>query len=129
MLANKKISVDEAERLISLIQPETKNKSEEVASSPKYLHVVLKPTADAQTDSSENVNVRVPMSFLRAGIKLTSLIPASAYEQVNSVLKERGIDFDVRSIKPENIQELFYALNDIEVDIQNGAKHLHIYTE
>jgi len=73
--------------------------------------------------------VRVPVALIRAGIKFTSLIPAEASDQVNEALKEKGIDFDVRNLKPEDLEELLMALHDFEVDIQNGQEKVHVYVE
>ncbi len=57
------------------------------------------------------------MSLIRAGIKLTSLIPSEARDKVNLALHEKGIDFDERNLKPEEIEELIGALSDLEVDV------------
>jgi len=70
----------------------------------------------------DRVNVRVPMSLIRAGIKLTSLIPSEARDKVDLALQEKGFDFDMRHMKPEEIEELIGALSDLEVDVitKNG---------
>jgi len=124
MLAEKKISVDDAYRLLSVIdstesgQESTSKAGAAAKAKPKYLRVTVLP--DAEHEHSQNVdrvNVRVPMSLIRAGIKLTSLIPAEARDKVNGALREKGIDFDVRNIKPEDIEELIGALSDLEVDV------------
>jgi hypothetical protein len=60
------------------------------------------------------------MSLIRAGIKLTSLIPPEAMEKVNGALKEKGINFDVRSVKAEDIEELIGALGELEVDVMSA---------
>jgi len=131
MLAEKKISVDEAERLITLLPPETDR--EEVKTTKKnlkYLRVSIKPTAEhSGSPESETVNIRVPIALLRAGMKLASIIPPRAYSQMDESLKEKGIDFDLRNLSPENIEELILALNDLEVDIQDGKQSVHVYAE
>jgi hypothetical protein len=55
-------------------------------------------------------------------MKLTSIITPSAFDQVDSSLKEKGIDFDLRNIKPENIEELINALGDLEIDVESKNK-------
>jgi hypothetical protein len=131
MLAEKKISVDEAERLIALIQSDSspgENKERKIP--PRYLRVLIKPTTSGtKPGECENVNIRVPMALLRAGIKLASIIPPSAYNQMDSALKEKGIEFDLRSIKPENIDELIAAFDDLEVNIQSDKQDVRIYAE
>jgi predicted TIM-barrel fold metal-dependent hydrolase len=57
------------------------------------------------------------------------LIPPEAYNEVDEKLKNRGIQFDLRNMKPENVEELIQALNDLEVDIQGGREKVRVYTE
>jgi hypothetical protein len=131
MLAAKKISVDEAERLMALTQDETASSGAKSSkNSPRYLRVLIKPTTDSgECGECETVNVRVPMSLLRAGIKLTSLIPPAAYNDVNCALKEKGLNFDLRDIKPENLEEIIGALGELEVTIQDGKQDVRVYAE
>jgi hypothetical protein len=131
MLAEKKISVDEALRLLSLVKPEAGAAAREPGegkSSPKYLHVTVTPAAGAQ-GSADQVNVRVPMSLIRAGVKFTSLIPPDVYQHMDESLKEKGVNFDLRKISPENIEELVAALVDLEVDIHNGKESVRVFAE
>jgi Fe-S-cluster formation regulator IscX/YfhJ len=130
MLAEGKISADEAQKLLAAIGTE----SDEARSTPprdaKYLRVVVVPDPDSpKSEDVKRINVRIPISLIRAGIKFTSLIPADASEQVNEALKEKGIDFDVRNLKPEDLEELITALHDLEVDVQSGQEKVHVYVE
>ena len=131
MLADKKISVDEAERLMSLVQPESAAfAGQPVKKTPKYLRVLIEPVGDNQNCNEKgNVNVRVPMALLRAGIRLASIIPPNAYNDVDSALKEKGIHVDLRDIKPEHIEELIAALSDLEVNIEDNKSKVHVYAE
>jgi hypothetical protein len=130
MLAENKINADEAYRLLSAIDSreteqrdsdrESQSKSETaIKGKPKYLRVTVTP-GNNHTDPAhaDRVNVRVPMSLIRAGIKLTALIPPDALDKANKALKEKGINFDVRSIKTEDIEELIDALGDMQVDVE-----------
>ena len=124
MLAEKKISTDEAYRLLGALdsggaeQPAAPKAETETLAKPKYLRVTVMPKEGADPDHADRVNVRVPMSLVRAGIKLTSLIPNDAMDKVNDALREKGIKFDVRSIKQEDIEELVNALGELEVDVE-----------
>ena len=124
MLAQNKISADEAYRLLNVIESgESGHESTSKASTggkekAKYLRVTVMPDAEHEHSANvDRVNVRVPMSLIRAGIKLTSLIPPEARDKVNGALREKGIDFDVRNVKPEDLEELIKALSDLEVDV------------
>jgi hypothetical protein len=124
MLAQDKISVDDAYRLLNVIESgedggESAGKAEPtVKEKAKYLRVTVLPDSEnEQSGNVDRVNVRVPMSLIRAGIKLTSLIPPEARDKVNGALRDKGIDFDVRNVKPEDLEELVEALSDLEVDV------------
>jgi hypothetical protein len=124
MLAENKISADDAYRLLSAIDSgeggrEGATRAETAArGKAKYLRVTVLPDPEAEkTGNYDRVNIRVPMSLIRAGIKLTSLIPSEARDKVNLALHEKGIDFDERNMKPEDIEELIGALSDLEVDV------------
>lgn len=131
MLAQNKITADDAYRLLSAInggegRREGTSKEETAAKhKAKYLRVTVLPDPESERSGNyDRVNIRVPMSLIRAGIKLTSLIPSEARDKVNGALREKGIDFDVRNMKPEDIEELIGALSDLEVDVvsKNGEK-------
>jgi hypothetical protein len=131
MMAEKKITADEALRLLDALDtgssaPSKPEGGEQVKTKPKYLRVTVTPGENGtighgnlfQDGNVGRVNVRVPMSLIRAGVKLTSLIPPDAVDKANNALREKGINFDIRSIKPENLDEIVDALGDMEVDIE-----------
>jgi hypothetical protein len=129
MLAQNKISADDAYRLLSAIdggesRREGTDKAETaVKGKAKYLRVTVLPNPEKERSGNyDRVNVRVQMSLIRAGIKLTSLIPSEARDKVDLALQEKGFDFDMRHMKPEEIEELIGALSDLEVDVitKNG---------
>jgi hypothetical protein len=66
------------------------------------------------------VNVRVPMQLLRAGVRLASLIPAQAHDQLDEALSKHGVPITLSQIKPENLEELIDHLEDLTVDV-NGT--------
>ena len=137
MLADKKISVEDAYRLLSVIDsegggPESAPRAEpETKKRPKYLRVSVAPDPEREgTEHLDRVNVRVPMSLIRAGIKLTSLIPPEALDKVNGALKEKGVNFDVRSVKHEDIEDLIEALGELEVDVMSSkGEKVKVYVE
>jgi hypothetical protein len=137
MLAKNKISADDAYRLLSAVDDgegrrESTGRPETAAKSKaKYLRVTVLPNPENERSGScDRVNIRVPMSLIRAGIKLTSLIPTEARDKVNLALHEKGIDFDVRNMKPEDIEDLIGALSDLEVDVvSKNGESVRVFVE
>lgn len=124
MLAEGKISADEAERLIAAMEapPSFSTFSDSGSSTatktrPKYLRVVVDSEDDGGHDGPTKVNVRVPMQLLRAGVRLAGLIPAQALNRANHAMQEKGVPIDLSQIKPENLEELVEQLNDLTVDV------------
>ena len=142
MLAQNKISADEAYRLLSVVDSReserdsegrdtTGDKGQGIKTKPKYLRVTVTPSEqNTEPEHIGRVNVRIPMSLIRAGIKLTSLIPPEARDKVNGALRERGMDFDVRNLKPEDLEEIIGALSDLEVDIVSSeGERVKVFVE
>jgi len=124
MLAEKKINADEAYRLLSALEPEgsapegAPRTETPPKAKPKYLRCsVISGHGDEHGGKGGHINVRVPMTLIRSGVKLTSLLPREAREKVTSALEEKGIDFDMRNVKPEDLDELVEALSELEVKI------------
>jgi len=134
MLAEGKIAVDEAERLLSLVSPEgesagSSQQTEKSRPQAKYLRVCVEPDEGAGEDHAERVNIRVPMALIRAGVKLATLIPNSAADSVNKELKKKGINFDISTFKAEDLESLVDALQDLEVDVEDGRHKVRVFVE
>jgi hypothetical protein len=141
MLAAGKITADEAERLLSALEPdpvaysgESRDTSTKGAASSgaqkahaKYLRVLVEADESMTGMKGQTtVNVRVPMQLLRAGVRLASLIPAQAHDQLDQALNRHGFPMTLSQIKPENLEELIDHLEDLTVDVEgtegNGTK-------
>ena len=135
MLSAGQITAEEAERLIAALEkgspsvaagdsaePTTKAR-------PKYLRVLVEAQEQDHGDGPTKVNVRVPMQLLRAGVKLTSLIPAQARDQVNVALRKQGVQFDLNQIKPENLEEIIDQIGDLTVDVDDKHAKVRVFCE
>ncbi len=126
MLSNGKISVEEATALLSKLQ-DTESIDDEIIESesgevrkraPKYLRVVV------DSANGDKVNVRVPMSLLKTGIKLSALLPGNAAEQMSS----HG--FDLSQLSMLDGDELIEALSDLQVDVDSAdGDKVRVFTE
>ena len=134
MLAEGKIGVEEAERLLSLVSPEDESagsdgKTKKSRPQVKYLRVCVERGDDAGEDDTERVNIRVPMALIRAGVKLAALIPTAAVASMNKELKKKGVEFDIGTFKAEDVEALIDALQDLEVDVQGGHGKVRVFVE
>jgi len=136
MLAEKKISIDEAERLLTVIgQPDggetgASDTIQVSKSLPKYLRVVVTPGLDQDTQAkAEHINIRVPLALIRAGMKFTAFIPQDEANRVNEALQSKGLDFDIRNLGKEGVEELIEALRDLEVNVDSNEGKVRIYAE
>lgn len=156
MLATGKISVDEAQHLLSLVgaekndAPSGESPRNSARPVPKYLYVVVEPKAGAHPrpgrgfgpseppsppgvptghDYNARVHVRVPFGLIRAGMKFTSLMPSDVSDRVNQAMKDKGINFDMRHIKDEDIEELIGALCASEINVESDYETVRVYAE
>jgi hypothetical protein len=130
MLAEGKITADEAERLIeALAREQPAGTAAQGKARPKYLRVVVNAEDGGAGDGPSRINVRVPLQLLRAGVRLTSLIPPQALIQVNAQLAKSGVPIDLTQLKPQHIEDLVEHLDDIIVDIDDPTSKVKVFCE
>jgi hypothetical protein len=141
LLAAGKVTAEEAERLIAALEdsPSPSNGASSGDAQPKpktkakYLRVLVE--ADESMTGMKGpttVNVRVPMQLLRAGVRLASLIPPKAHEQLDEALSRQGVPLTLSQIKPENLEELIDHLEDLTVDVngkEGNATKVRVFCE
>jgi hypothetical protein len=126
MLAQGKITADQAERLLAALEREPAGETRR-NDKVKYLRVVVDAMDDV--DGPTKVNVRVPMQLLRAGVKLTSIIPPRARTEVNEALRREGIDVDIGKLTPESLEDIVEQLRDLQVDVDHERAKVRIFCE
>ncbi|MBE0431489.1 MAG: hypothetical protein IBX67_06655 [Dehalococcoidia bacterium] len=134
MLADSKIDVEEASRLLSALQTEGSAPEDagevRTKAKPRYLRVTVGPgPGHEHDDEAEHVKVRLPMSLIRSGIRLSSLLPEGARDKVDDALHEKGIDLGMRNLKPEELDELIEALGELEVDVASDKEVVKVFVE
>jgi hypothetical protein len=140
MLADGKISVEEAQRLLALmksgreIENDKPDAGQKTKSNPRFMHVVVEPKEGVARENGKHrhhgkVNVRVPLGLIRAGIKLATLIPPDAAEHVDKAFKEKGFSFDVRRLKEEDLAAMVDALQESEINVETDYETVKINAE
>ena len=120
MLAEGKITADDAERLLDklALPAESATPDEAPASAPngvkKFLRVIVeRPLGD-------DINVRVPLNFVRSGVSLVGILPPKVLDK----LAEEGIDPQLFS---RHTRE---ALDMLHVDMQTkSGKRVRVFAE
>ena len=126
MMAAGKITSEDAERLLDKLHavaelpannaPENHD-STGPSAARKYLRVVV-------TGAGKDVNMRVPLSFVRAGVGLIGVLPVDVAQK----LGEKGIDLDSLSRLADD--KLPGVLNALDIEIDKGSgKHVRIFCE
>ena len=125
MLAMGKITADEADSLLDALgtpaagptraEEPTAEASDwptgpSATGTPRFLYVKVM--------GEDKVDVKVPLGLLRAGLKLTSLIPPQAMDQINESMGEAGMSIDFNNLKPQDIDDIVESLREMEINIE-----------
>jgi len=138
MLAKGKINVAEAGQLLAAIghseaeKPARKGDdatASEQARKPKYLRVVVQSGGDVEDGKGENVNIRIPLVLLRAGLNLASIIPPVAQSKVTAALADKGINLNVAELTPEVVEQFVEGIGDLSVDVQDQDETVRVFCE
>ncbi|MBO3679239.1 hypothetical protein [Streptomyces sp. NEAU-YJ-81] len=132
MLAEGKITADEAERLIEALEREQPETPPGTTSRPKARAKYLRVVMDAEDDTGggpTRLNVRIPLQLLRAGVRLTTLLPPAAITKVNAELDRAGVPIDLAELKPQHLDDLIDHLDDVIVDLDDPGSKMQVYCE
>lgn len=127
MLSKGKLTVEEAEQLLRAVGPAAEPPSADDASGAgeprraRWLHV----TVDKNTDGGRKreVNVRIPASLVRAGMRLGALIPGSEAGFV------AGASGKLAKIDAKQLEELLSSMGEMTVDVENGKAQVRLWCE
>jgi len=134
LLAQGKITVEDADRLLRAMTAEEPRRQDEAgapaAERPQLRWVriaVHKAAKDGHRD--KDVNIRVPIAIVKSGMRLGALIPGMAGEQVSARLRERGLDIDFSKLDAAAIEEVLKELGETNIEIESGKSQVRITCE
>jgi hypothetical protein len=126
MLADGKLNADEAERLLAALEtgdpaaPEISECCSDSSQKPKFLHILVK-------DGRDNVDIKIPIMLVKAGMKLGSLVPEKARGKLEGHLGNKGLGIDLNQLNSENIDSIIKALMESSIDIDSDKEKVRIY--
>lgn len=139
MLAEGKITAAEADTLLDAVAPAADAtdgpdtsadwpKGPSATGTPKFMYVKIISAKSEDSAGGDKVDVKIPLSLLRAGLKLTSLIPPQAMDQISESMGEHGMSFDFNNLKPEDIKEIVENLDELEINIESAdGDHIRVF--
>ena len=125
MLSQGKVSVQEAEQLLQAVAgtPTTDQKPVD----PKYFRIlVTKPAMDGK--KAENVNIRVPISVVRGGLRLSALFPGILGKK--KIQLHNGTELDLSNVTYADLEAMIKDIGELSVDVDDEeGKHVRIRCE
>jgi hypothetical protein len=133
LLAQGKITVDEAEKLLAAIAgasaaANATPTNDEQTAKPRYLRIAVHKRG-TDRHAEKDVAIRVPVSIVRSGMRLAAIIPGLAGQHVSSRLRDRGIDLDLEKIDPAMIDALLRDFGELNIDVDSGRAQVRITCE
>lgn len=128
MLSEGTITTTEAERLLTALEAgePAPNAAARPKTKAKYLRLAVEYMDNGEPG---RVNIRVPLALLRAGVRLTALVPPQALERANAEMAKSGIPFDLTQLKPDELEELVNHLDEVIVDIDSADAQVRVFSE
>jgi hypothetical protein len=138
LLAQGKVTVDEADQLLRAIGMKSQSQSQSNAAPPKpdeserpkprFILINVHKLANERRPA-EDINIRVPFAIVRGGLRLGALIPGFSPEKVSARLRERGLNLDFSTMGPAAIETLLADMGELNIDVDGGKQQVRITCE
>jgi len=124
MLSSGKITVQEAEQLLQAVtvpaaDERNAEKNAEKKAEPKYFRILVnKPARDGK--KAENVNIKVPMTVVRGGLRLSSVFPGLMGKK--KIQLDNGTELDLSKIHYTDLEAMIKDIGELTVDVDGDAQ-------
>jgi hypothetical protein len=117
MLSQGKVSVQEAEQLLQALA--AGQAPDEKRAEPKYFRIqVNNPSRDGK--KAETVNVRVPMTVVRGGLRLGALIPGMLTKK--KIQLANGSELDLSKVTYTDLEAMIKDIGELTVDVEGDTQ-------
>jgi hypothetical protein len=123
MLSQGKVSVMEAEQLLHAVG--SPGQADEKKTEPRYFRILInKPAREGK--KAENVNIKVPITVVRGGLRLSALFPGMLARK--KVQLGNGTELDLSKVTYEDLEAMIKDIGELTVDVDGDAQ-VRIRTE
>lgn len=130
MLAEGKITADEADKLLEAMASRNKTTAtEEIKPSNgntkcRYMYVKVEPKEGMP---SERVAIKVPLALIKTGLNFSKFIPKEAQDKVQESMDKKGIPFNISDMKNGELEEMFTAMEDLSIDVDTDESTVQVF--
>jgi hypothetical protein len=118
MLSQGKVSVQEAEQLLQAVKASSQTVDDKKA-EPRYFRILVnKPARDGK--KAENVNIRVPMTVVRGGLRLGAVFPGMLGNK--KIQLGNGNEIDLSKIAYTDLEAMIKDIGELTVDVDGDAQ-------
>jgi SHOCT-like protein len=126
MLSEGKISVPEAEQLLQAVATPSVEAGSDKKVEPRYFRILVnKPAREGK--KAEAVNIRVPMTVVRGGLRLGALFPTMLGKK--KIQLDNGMELDLSKITYADLEGLIKDIGELTVDVDGGDATVRIRCE
>jgi hypothetical protein len=125
MLSQGKVSVQEAEQLLHAVSAAAGHVSDDRKVEPKYFRILVnKPAREGK--KAETVNIRVPMTVVRGGLRLGALFPGMLAKK--KIQLGNGNELDLSKVTYSDLEAMIKDIGELTVDV-DGDEQVRIRCE
>jgi hypothetical protein len=126
MLSEGKISVPEAEQLLQAVATPAAEAGSDKKVEPRYFRILVnKPAREGK--KAEAVNIRVPMTVVRGGLRLGALFPTMLGKK--KIQLDNGMELDLSKVTYADLEGLIKDIGELTVDVDGGDATVRIRCE
>jgi hypothetical protein len=125
MLSAGKVSVQEAEQLLQAVR-NGGQAGDEKPVEPKYFRIQVNRDA-REGKKAENVNIRVPMTVVRGGLRLGALFPGMLGKK--KIQLDNGTELDLSKVTYTDLEAMIKDIGELTVDVDGGDAQVRIRCE
>jgi len=118
MLSAGKVSVLEAEQLLQAVKAPGQTADDKKV-EPRYFRILVNTPA-REGKKAEAVNIRVPMTVVRGGLRLGALIPGLLGNK--KIQLHNGVELDLSKVTYTDLEAMIKDIGELTVDVDGDAQ-------